>query len=133
MTHWRRWISQPQTVWLRKAMFQLHMWSGIGVGLYVFMVSVTGSIVVYRNELYRAATRDPIIVAQRGPRLTDDELKAAATRGYPEYKINGISHGQNPDEAVSISLDGRTGRKDRLFNPYTGEDLGDSTPLGIRL
>jgi len=133
MTHWQRWISHPQTTWVRKATFQLHMWSGIGVGLYVLLVSVTGSIVVYRNELYTAATRDPIIVAQSGPQLSDDELKAAATRAYPGYTIIEVSRGQNPDQAVSISLNGRTGRKDRLFDPYTSKDLGASTPLGLRL
>ena len=134
MTHWQRWISHPQTTWVRKATFQLHMWSGIGVGLYVLLVSVTGSIVVYRNELYTAATSDPIVVVESGPRLTDDELKAAATRAYPGYTIIGISRGQHPDQADSISLNGRAGRKDRLFNPYTGKDLGDSSPrLGIRL
>ena len=29
----------PQTTWLRKATFQLHLWSGIGIGLYVLLVS----------------------------------------------------------------------------------------------
>src|SRR5215475_8031266 len=110
MTHWQRWISQPQTAWLRKATFQLHMWSGIGIGLYVLVVSVTGSIVVYRNELYTAATRDPIIVAQSGPQLTDDELKAAATRVYPGYTVSGITRAKNPNQAVGISLDGRGSR-----------------------
>src|SRR5215467_6559361 len=110
---WQRWISQPQTVWLRKAVFQVHMWSGIGLGLYVLVVSVTGSIVVYSNELYRAATRDPIIVVPSGPRLSDAELKTAATRAYPDYTILAISRGQNPDQAVSISLGGITGRRDR--------------------
>src|SRR5712692_9497746 len=133
MTHWQRWISHPQTTWLRKATFQIHMWSGIGIGLYVLMVSVTGSIVVYRNELYTAATRDPVVLAQPGPRLTDDELKATATRVYPGYTIISLSRGQNPDKAVSISLDGAADRKDRLFNPYTGEDLGDSVSLGFRI
>ncbi len=133
MTHWQRWLSHPQTAWLRKATFQLHMWSGIGFGLYVLVVSVTGSIVVYRNELYTAATRDPIVVAQSGSRLTDDELKAAATRAYPGYTIIGFSRAQNLDQAVSISLDRGTGPVDRLFNPYSGEDLGDSVPLAFRL
>jgi uncharacterized iron-regulated membrane protein len=59
MTFWQRWKSQPQTTWLRRATFQIHMWSGVAVGLYVLMISVTGSILVYRNELYRAATPDP--------------------------------------------------------------------------
>ena len=44
---------QPQTAWLRKATFQVHMWSAIGIGLYVLTISVTGSVLVYRNELYR--------------------------------------------------------------------------------
>src|SRR5262245_44826609 len=104
MTQWRRWVSQPQTVWLRKAAFQIHMWSGIGIGLYVLMISVTGSILVYRNELYVAATRDPIVVARSGPQLTDDELKSAVTRAYPGYTISEFRRGQNPDEAVDISF-----------------------------
>src|SRR5438552_8309153 len=107
MTYWQRWMSHPQSAWLRKAIFQLHLWSGIGIGLYVLLVSVTGSIVVYRNELYTAATRAPIVVAQSGPRLTDGELHAAATRAYPGSTIVGISRQQNPDQAISISIDGR--------------------------
>jgi uncharacterized iron-regulated membrane protein len=31
------------------------LWSGIVLGLYVLMISVTGSALVYSNELYRAA------------------------------------------------------------------------------
>ena len=46
--------------WVRKAAFQVHMWSGIALGLYVFLVSVTGSVLVYRNELYRATLPDSV-------------------------------------------------------------------------
>ena len=133
MTQWQRWISQPQSVLLRKAVFQVHLWSGIGFGLYLLVVSVTGSIVVYSNELYRAATRAPIVVAPSGPRLSDDELKAAVTHMYPGYTVVSIGAGQKPDQAVSVTLSGSRGRKDRLFNPYTGSDLGDSVPLSIHL
>jgi len=133
MTQWQRWISQPQSVLLRKAVFQVHLWSGIGFGLYLLVVSVTGSIVVYSNELYRAATRAPIVVAPSGPRLSDDELKAAVTHMYPGYTVVSIGAGQKPDQAVSVTLSGNRGRKDRLFNPYTGSDLGDSVPISIHL
>ena len=133
MTYWQRWIRQPQTVWLRKATFQLHLWSGIGLGLYVLLVSVTGSILVYRNELYRAATRDPIIVAESGPRLTEEQLKGAAIRAYPGYTVLSLSQVKNPDQAVSISLKAGGQLKDRFFDPYTGADLGDAVPLGIWL
>jgi len=133
MTYLQRWISHPQTAWLRKAIFQLHLWCGIGIGLYVLLVSVTGSIVVYRNELYTAATPDPIVVTPSGPSLTDDELTAAAIRAYPGHSLISIGRGEKPDQAVSISLQGRTGFINRIFNPYTGEDLGDAVPLGILL
>jgi uncharacterized iron-regulated membrane protein len=133
MTSWKQWISHPQNVWLRKAIFQIHLWSGIAVGLYVLMVSVTGSIIVYRNELYAAATRDPIIVTESGTLLTDDELKTAAARAYPGYSAAEITRPLNRNQAVTISLKDRSWRKDRLFNPYTGQDLGEAVPLGIRI
>jgi uncharacterized iron-regulated membrane protein len=142
MTYWQRWIREPRTLWLRKATFQLHLWSGIGLGLYVLLISVTGSIVVYSNEIYRAATPDPIIVTASGARLTDEQLKRTAIRLYPGYRVVNIGQPLNPAEAVSISLERRddypktdrlpASRENRLFNPYTGADLGDSVPLGIR-
>jgi len=131
LTYWQTWMRQPQTVWLRKAIFQIHLWSGIGLGLYVLMISVTGSVLVYRNELYRAATPAPVMVTESGTRLTDDQLKETATRAYPGYTVLVISRPPDPKQAISIALKGSGGRKNRLFNPYTGADLGDTVPLGI--
>jgi uncharacterized iron-regulated membrane protein len=131
MTFWQRWIRQPQTTWLRKALFQVHLWSGIGAGLYVLFISVTGSVLVWRNELAVAATRDPIILAGPGSRLTDEQLKAVVTRAYPGYAIS-LNRAPNPDQAVEIFLVRHTDRQSRLFDPYTGHDLGNSVPIGLR-
>jgi uncharacterized iron-regulated membrane protein len=133
MTYWQRWISKPQTTWLRKAIFQVHLWSGIGVGLYVFLVSVTGSVAVYRNELFRAATREPVVFTESGERLSDEQLKAAATRAYPGYTVLTIRWARDPRQGATISLQSGTRVKNRLFQPYTGADLGDAVPLGIWL
>ena len=133
VTHWQRWTSQPQTSGLRKAIFQLHLWSGVGLGLYALLASVTGSILVFSNELYRAATHDPIVVTGSGTRLTNAQLEASATRAYPGYSTFNISRGRNPDQAVAISLKSGVRLKNRLFNPYTGADLGNSVPPGIWL
>src|SRR5262245_64568449 len=104
MTFWQRWFRHPQSTRLRKAIFQVHLWSGIGVGLYVLFISVTGSVLVWRNELAAAATRDPIILAGSGSRLTDAELKQAAARAYPGYSVI-ISRARNPDQAVEIAVE----------------------------
>ena len=99
----------------------------------MLLVSVTGSVLVYRNELYRAATPDPISLTVSGARLTDDQLRAAATRAYPGYVVIGISRSLQPDQPASVSLRRGAALENRLFNPYTGEDLGDAVPLGIWL
>jgi len=47
-----RWLRQPQGTWLRRATFQLHLWAGMILGLYIVVVCVSGSAVVFRNDLY---------------------------------------------------------------------------------
>lgn len=61
---WQRWVRQPQKFWLRRALFQVHLWTGIVVGVYILMISVTGSVLVYRNELYVAATPERAIPSE---------------------------------------------------------------------
>ena len=59
---WQRWIQLPQSLWIRRALFQVHLWIGIAIGLYILMISVTGSLVVFRRELARwllPRDRDP--------------------------------------------------------------------------
>jgi uncharacterized iron-regulated membrane protein len=133
MTSWQRWLQQPQRLWFRRALFQIHLWSGIAVGIYLILICITGSLLVYRNELSRAATPAPIIVAPAGPLLTPDELSAAATRAYPGFEIEQVFPQKNPNRAVIVSLKQGEDRRERLFHPYTGEDLGNSIPWGIRL
>jgi predicted NAD/FAD-dependent oxidoreductase len=43
LTLWQRLWRQPQRVWIRRASFQIHLWLGIALGLYIVMLSVTGS------------------------------------------------------------------------------------------
>jgi len=51
MTVWQRWIRQPQRVFLRKALFQIHLWLGLALGLYIVMLSITGSALVFLREM----------------------------------------------------------------------------------
>jgi uncharacterized iron-regulated membrane protein len=69
MALWRRWLTQPQTLWLRKTLLQAHLWIGIGLGLYIVLISVSGVVLIYRNELYRTFAPQPKIVSISGPRM----------------------------------------------------------------
>ena len=133
MSIWQGWVRQPQNIWLRRALFQVHLWSGIAVGLYILTVSVTGSVVVYSNELYRAATPKPVISKGPGPQLTDEQLKQAALKVYPGYQVAKITRSKNQDQAVDVWVRRGDEVKYRLFDPRTGRDLGNSVPGGIKL
>jgi len=137
MNSWERWLRRPKSLWLRKALFQVHLWTGIALGLYVFVISVSGSAIVFRNELYNSLWPGPRIVAIGSHRFTHDELRAAALRAYPQYRVSWIWDASRPNaplnQAVEIWLD-RSGHKEqRLFDPYTGQDLGESRPYSIQV
>jgi len=59
MRAWNTWLRQPQTLRLRKAFFQIHLWTGLAIGLYVVVICLSGSVLVYRNELYGAFEPTP--------------------------------------------------------------------------
>jgi uncharacterized iron-regulated membrane protein len=127
-----RWFTQPQSVWLRKALFQVHLWIGIGLGLYIAMISVSGVVLIYRNELYRAFEPQPRVVAVSGPRISADEIKQQAARLYPDYEVTDLREGKEPNIAVEVSLTRGEEVMLRVFDPYTGEDLGNPLPVGFR-
>jgi uncharacterized iron-regulated membrane protein len=67
-------LHRPQSVFLRRALFQVHLWIGIATGLYVFVVCVSGAALVFRIDLQRAAhpelfTPAPGIPADAAPSL----------------------------------------------------------------
>ena len=97
------------------------------------MISLTGSVLVYRNEIYQATSRKPPIIKGSGERLSDDALKQAATRLYPRYNVVNVRRGRNPGLAVDIWLRKGPKLKKRLFDPYTGSDMGDSVSQGFLL
>lgn len=133
MTFRERWIRQPQTVWLRRALFQIHMCTGLTLGAYVVLISITGSAVVFRAEWNTYFDVPVTVYAGSGPRLTEAELVSAAQRAYPGYDVAQVFLGKNPDSAAEIWLKGRDVEPQRLFHPYTGEDLGEAVPRAVRL
>ena len=128
---WTRWLHQPQRVWLRRAFFQVHLWSGLALGIYIVVLSATGSALVYRRELV-AWLRTPLpLVDESARRMTTDEVRALAQRAYPDREITDVSEEVNRRTAVVHVTMARNGESnERLFNPYTGQDLGDAFTWG---
>jgi hypothetical protein len=49
----RQWLQHPEKSWLRNAFFRIHLRVGAGVGVYILVMSISGSMIAYRDELSR--------------------------------------------------------------------------------
>jgi uncharacterized iron-regulated membrane protein len=54
MSFWRTFLKHPRELWIRRALFQIHLWAGVLLSLYVVIIALTGSVLVFRNELTTA-------------------------------------------------------------------------------
>jgi uncharacterized iron-regulated membrane protein len=132
LSAWQTWIQHPQKLWLRKAIFQVHLWTGLILGLYVLLMSVSGTILIYRVDISKASLHPPSITAGPGPRMTAGQLQQAVQRAHPNYQFVKLSDRKGPNQPVEISLEHSGKELQRLFNPYTGADLGDAVPASFR-
>src|SRR5690606_6687286 len=87
-TLWRRIVERPQQVWLRKALFQIHLWTGILVGLYIIAIGISGSILVFKEELFPRPRIDVGAIDTRA--CTPESLEAVVRNvsvAYPDKEV----------------------------------------------
>ena len=125
-------MSAPGRGGLRPLLFQIHLWSGLVTGLYMVVISLSGSVLVYRNELRAIFDPKPRIVERVGDKMTEDELVAVGEAAYPDHEVFVYTNPEDPSHAVSLGVNRGESRRQILFDPYTGEDLGNAVPWGWR-
>jgi uncharacterized iron-regulated membrane protein len=106
---------------VRQAVLQVHRWTGIILGAYLMTIGVTGSILVFRQELERSPwqttkAKEPFadIAAVAG------KLHAA----YPRFRIVSIALPNQSDPTFVAILQGR-GRIKIASSAARGEVLGE--------
>jgi uncharacterized iron-regulated membrane protein len=109
---------------LRKALFQIHLWTGIAVGLYVIVICVTGSALVFRIYLQRAAFPH-LFVTTAGEPLDGATILERVRDAFPHDRISGIDA---PTSARPTTL-AYVARGQQfltiLVDPTTGRVLGE--------
>ncbi len=103
------------------------MWVALALGLYIVMLSLSGSIAVFRREanLWFVPREVP---STAGVRLTGDDLQTAVREFYSDGTVVAVRESKRPERPASVLLDRNGKRSDRLFDPYALKDLGDSYP-----
>jgi hypothetical protein len=83
-------IQRPQSVLLRRALFQVHLCVGVASGLYIFIVGVTGAALVFRIDLQRASYPQLFTSSAAGPAADPVTILEHVRDAYPNGRVSGI-------------------------------------------
>ena len=72
MTSWRLWVEHPERSRPRNVLFQIHLMVGAMASVYIVLISISGSIVVWQGELYKIVPIEWLVKAH-------DQLLAGST------------------------------------------------------
>ena len=95
-------VKQPHNLWWRKALFQVHLWLGTIIGLYVIAICVSGSVLVFEQNLLNDRPQLPDS-SVRGP-ATWGQLVDAAVRANPGSSLANIDMRSAERRVVPIGL-----------------------------
>lgn len=98
----------------------LHLWLGLGSGVIVLIVCLTGSIWVFNEEITLLTQPETNIPKQERAVLKPSELISIANAQYPGMKVSYATYQQG--RTINIGLGERKkGGVTLKVNPYTGE------------
>lgn len=124
MGFWRR----PQLVWWRKAIFQIHLWIGSVVGLYIVGISVSGSALVFERELMNDARGvESTALTPQGHRLSYEQLVRVAMLRHPSESLDAIDMRTRKRQVVQIVLKSSNNRHRNVWvDAVSGSILADT-------
>lgn len=115
---------RPRT---RHLLARIHTWIALGLGVYIVVLSVSGSAVVFRRELNQWLV-PRTVESTEGVKLTGDNLAQALAVAYPGQAIVEFREPPRENRPVFVSLERDGQIADRLFDPYAVKDLGSTFP-----
>lgn len=111
---------------LKKSILKLHLWLGLASGLVVFMVALTGSILVFEEEIDQFINPEFYTVPEIGKekKPMDDAVKEVQNQYFIE-KILRIYTFNDPERTIQIMGKNREGETQFFsINPYSGKVIG---------
>jgi len=119
---WRGWI------------FRIHLWSGLTIGLWAIIIGVSGSVLVFKDEIESLVESEVFTVEPQPGRASLDAVVAKIKTRFPEHTVLGFG-GLNEKKRSHLVRIGRRGEDRRIvsrlyvrYNQYTGEILGSHAP-----
>ncbi|MBM3788417.1 MAG: PepSY domain-containing protein [Acidobacteria bacterium] len=125
-------LQSPRTVSWRRWTFYIHLWLALLLGPVLALVSLTGSIVVFRYELNRLMVPGTAYVTPpRSERLPLDELTARIRAARPADQLSSVSWDGGPSTGMNFWTNSPEGHRIHTFiDPYSGVITGQEDYYG---
>ena len=105
---------------LKRSLLALHQWVGLAAGLFLIVISVSGSALVFESDIDRALNPSTSFVTPGAQPLPLETLVARVQAAFPKDRIGGLAIAEKPNRAYELSA----GRQSVMIDPYTGAILG---------
>ena len=106
---------------IRRWLLTLHLWVGLAAGLFLIVISVSGSALVFESDIDRALNRSTSFVTPGAQPLPIETLVARVQASRPGDQVTGVGIANQPDRVYGFSL---RSRQTAMVDPYTGNILG---------
>lgn len=109
---------------VKKAVGKLHLWLGMISGLLVFIISITGALYAFQEELQDLTQPYRFVEERQQEMLPPSKLKTIAQRNLPGKEIHAVAYFGKARAAQVIFYHYEPSYYDIVFmNPYDGEVL----------
>lgn len=111
---------------MRKLLLNLHLWAGLIAAVFLTLLGITGSLMVFEDEIDRALNPKLTWVTPSEKRLTLTEMKSRLEERYPGRTVLQFLISPRNAMAWRATLQSKASQ-DRLnvaFNQFTGNVLG---------
>ncbi len=124
---WHKLLNHPRKLAIRAVLFQIHLWCGIGLGLSILLISLTGVALVFHDEISEYSNHQLLVVDKPVPAhqvLGADRIRELAIALTPGQRFNSISFPDGPRGTYRIAMEQKKQFTFLYFHPQTGEHLG---------
>ncbi|MFT4030840.1 MAG: PepSY-associated TM helix domain-containing protein [Siphonobacter sp.] len=118
--------------WLSKTIAWIHLWPSLISGVLLVFICLTGTIIVYCDEIIDFASRDARYVPEvKSTKLPIETLIANYKKAYPKRKNPSyIVAYKDPARSVKMnSFEPKTGLSFVFMDPYTGKILKEDRTI----
>jgi uncharacterized iron-regulated membrane protein len=128
-------VDSPQRMWLRRALFQIHLWVGVAFSIYAIAIGLSGSALVFRDEIEHAMWPDVFHVTPVARTITMQTAIDQIQASRRDWVIFAIRDFNTPGQATTAMMRPAIGKlsanyRQVYFNPFTGEVLLDRLRYG---